>query len=159
MLSTWLSPYYQQSIDDDDSTLTRSSKLALCKSCNNNNNDDMQWFNVLTRSQLSPAQRLNINWVILTCALWELIVAISTLVTVESVVVWFARTLSTTDLTHLTLGTIDMTLTWNTARIAVVSHVAPDNIAIYLSSSSSSSSSYSGQSINQSIHQSIYIVP
>jgi len=75
----------------------------------------------------------------LTLALWELVVAVSTLVAVESIVVWFTRTLSTADLTHLTLCTVDMALAWHTAWIAVVSHVTPGDMATtYLLSSLSS---------------------
>ena len=66
---------------------------------------------------------------LLTRALREVVVAISTLVTVETIVVWFTRTLSTADLTDLTLCAVDMTLTWHTAWVAVVSHVTPENRA------------------------------
>ena len=62
---------------------------------------------------------------LLTCAVGEVVVSVRALVTVEAVVVWFTWTLTTADLTDLTLSTVHVTLTRYTAWIAVVSHIAP----------------------------------
>ena len=58
-----------------------------------------------------------------TCAVGEVVVSVGALVTVEPVVVGFTRTLTSADLTHLTLSTVHMALARHTARVAVVTHV------------------------------------
>ena len=62
---------------------------------------------------------------ILTRAVGEAVVAVGALVTVEAVEVGFTRALAAADLTDLALGAVDVTLARHTARVAVVSHVAP----------------------------------
>ena len=61
----------------------------------------------------------------LTWTVGKVIVSVGALVTVESIIVRLARTLSTSDFTHLTLRAVHMTLAWHTAGVAVVAHVAP----------------------------------
>jgi len=62
---------------------------------------------------------------ILTRAVGEAVVAVCALVTVEAVKVGFTRALAAADLTDLALGAVDVALARHTARVAVVSHVAP----------------------------------
>lgn len=63
-----------------------------------------------------------------TFALGEVVVSVDALVAVEPVEVWFARTLSATDLTDLTLCSVDMTLARHTARVAIVTDITPATI-------------------------------
>ena len=63
----------------------------------------------------------------LTLAVWEAIIAISTLVTVCSLVLRLAWTLSTSDLTHVTLSTIHITCTRETIRVAEVACITSAN--------------------------------
>ncbi len=61
----------------------------------------------------------------LTFALWVVVEAVGTSVTVETVKVFSAWTLSSSDLTHLVQCTIHTALAGDTARVVKVTHVTP----------------------------------
>lgn len=59
----------------------------------------------------------------LTPALREVVIAISTPVTVEAVIVVFTRTVASADFTDCSLGTVHVTFTGDTVGVTIVTYV------------------------------------